>query len=114
MQLVVRECKVEAALRWVKGYDSALLSFVNTIPTPQGGTHVAGFDRALGYVINDVCVGHTQACVTGQERRGPRQERRVKEVSRCPQGKSRAAISRPDKERPPAAQSIVYEVVKQA
>ena len=60
MQLVTRECKVEAALRWIKGYDTVTLSFVNTIPTAQGGTHVAGFDRALGYVINDVLLSGTR------------------------------------------------------
>ncbi|MFQ5558052.1 MAG: type IIA DNA topoisomerase subunit B [Acidimicrobiales bacterium] len=51
---VERECTVDVALRWVKGYDANIVSFVNTIPTSQGGTHLAGFDRALLRVINDV------------------------------------------------------------
>ena len=32
---VDRECTVEVALRWVKGYDPQVESFVNTIPTSQ-------------------------------------------------------------------------------
>ena len=54
MQRVSRTCRVQAAFRWVKGYDSTLVSFVNTIPTPEGGTHLAGFERAFTYVVNDV------------------------------------------------------------
>ena len=51
---VERECTVDIALRWVDGYDTKVVSFVNTIPTPQGGTHLAGFDKALTRVINNV------------------------------------------------------------
>ncbi len=51
---VERECTVDVALRWVKGYDTEVVSFVNTIPTSQGGTHLAGFDKALTRVINNV------------------------------------------------------------
>ena len=49
---VERECSVDIAMRWVAGYDTDIVSFVNTIPTPAGGTHLAGFDRALTRVIN--------------------------------------------------------------
>ena len=51
---VERECRVDVALRWVQGYDTKVTSFVNTIPTSQGGTHQAGFDKALTRVINNV------------------------------------------------------------
>ena len=51
---VERECTVDIALRWVSGYDSDVQSFVNTIPTPSGGTHLAGFDKALTRVVNGV------------------------------------------------------------
>ena len=51
---VERECTVDIALRWVSGYDSDVESFVNTIPTTSGGTHLAGFDRALTRVVNGV------------------------------------------------------------
>ena len=54
MTEVDRECTVDVALRWVKGYDTTVVSFVNTIPTSQGGTHMAGFDKALTRVVNDV------------------------------------------------------------
>ena len=53
MQTVTRAATIDLALRWVKGYDTTIQSFVNTIPTPEGGTHVAGFERALSYVAND-------------------------------------------------------------
>ncbi len=51
---VARECRVDIAMRWVSGYDSEVVSFVNTIPTPAGGTHLAGFDKALTRVVNSV------------------------------------------------------------
>ncbi len=51
---VDRECTVDIALRWVKGYDTEVVTFVNTIPTSQGGTHRAGFDKALTRVVNNV------------------------------------------------------------
>lgn len=51
---VERECRVEVALRWTGGYDTKIASFVNTIPTSQGGTHQAGFDKALTRVVNNV------------------------------------------------------------
>ena len=43
MTLVERECTVEIAMRWVQGYETNVVSFVNTIPTSEGGTHLAGF-----------------------------------------------------------------------
>ena len=54
MTLVDRECTVDIALRWVDGYDTEIISFVNTIPTGEGGTHLAGFDKALTRATNDV------------------------------------------------------------
>jgi DNA gyrase subunit B len=50
---VERELKVDIALRWGSGYDTDLRSFVNVIATPKGGTHVAGFERALVKVFNE-------------------------------------------------------------
>ena len=52
-QEVERELVVDIALRWDAGYDSLLRSFVNVIATPKGGTHVAGFERAITKVFND-------------------------------------------------------------
>ena len=51
---VERECRVDIAMRWVSSYDTDVASFVNTIPTPAGGTHLAGFDKALTRVVNSV------------------------------------------------------------
>ena len=53
MTEVQRDCKVDIAMRWVKGFDTTVVSFVNTIPTKEGGTHVAGFERAMTKVVND-------------------------------------------------------------
>ncbi|GAB3496362.1 DNA gyrase/topoisomerase IV subunit B [Nocardiopsis coralliicola] len=50
---VRRELDVDVALRWGTGYDSTVRSFVNVIATPKGGTHLAGFDRALVRTVND-------------------------------------------------------------
>ena len=52
-QEVERDLGVEIALRWDTGYDSTVRSFVNVIATPKGGTHVAGFERAIVKVLND-------------------------------------------------------------
>ena len=60
MTLIERTCTVDVALRWVKGYDTVVSSFVNTIPTTEGGTHVSGFDRALGKVANDSLLAGTK------------------------------------------------------
>ena len=51
---VERECRVDIAMRWTSSYDTDVASFVNTIPTPAGGTHLTGFDRALTRVVNSI------------------------------------------------------------
>lgn len=53
MQTVTRVCTVDVAARWVQGFDPKIVSFVNTIPTSEGGTHVAGFERALLRTVNE-------------------------------------------------------------
>ena len=50
---VERVLEVDVALRWGTGYDTVVRSFVNIIATPKGGTHVAGFERALTRTVND-------------------------------------------------------------
>ncbi|MFF5247671.1 type IIA DNA topoisomerase subunit B [Streptosporangium sp. NPDC000095] len=50
---VQRELTVDVAVRWGKGYDSTVRSFVNVIATPKGGTHVNGFERALVRTLNE-------------------------------------------------------------
>ncbi len=50
---VQRELTVDVAVRWGKGYETTVRSFVNVIATPKGGTHVTGFERALVRTINE-------------------------------------------------------------
>jgi DNA gyrase subunit B len=50
---VERELTVDVAVQWGSGYDTVVRSFVNVIATPHGGTHVAGFERALVRTLND-------------------------------------------------------------
>ena len=51
---VEREMGVDIAMQWGNGYEATVASFVNIISTPKGGTHVAGFEKALTKVVNDV------------------------------------------------------------
>jgi DNA gyrase subunit B len=50
---VERTLGVDVAVRWMAGWDSQMRSFVNTIVTPKGGTHVTGFERAMVKVLNE-------------------------------------------------------------
>jgi DNA gyrase subunit B len=50
---VERELQVDVAVQWANGYDTVVRSFVNVIATPHGGTHVAGFERALVRTLNE-------------------------------------------------------------
>ena len=60
MTTVARACSVDIACRWVKGFDTTIVSFVNTIPTSEGGTHVQGFERALTKIANDHLLSDTK------------------------------------------------------
>ena len=51
MRIINRACEVHAVLRWGEFQDSKILTWVNTIPTPDGGTHYEGFQKALTSVI---------------------------------------------------------------
>lgn len=42
---------VNVAMTYVKSYSEKLVSFVNNVKTPEGGTHVAGFHSALSRAI---------------------------------------------------------------
>jgi len=44
---------IEVAIQYNNSYNDNIQSFVNTINTIEGGTHVAGFKTALTRVIND-------------------------------------------------------------
>lgn len=69
---VVRRCDVEVAMRWTRAYDTNIVGFVNTIPTPEGGTHIAGFERALTTAVN-----------TALAEADPRKLRRLKDEARA-------------------------------
>jgi DNA gyrase subunit B len=45
--------EVECALQYNESYLEHVLSYVNTIPTTEGGTHLAGFRAALTRAVND-------------------------------------------------------------
>jgi DNA gyrase subunit B len=44
---------IEAALQYTDGYNETINSYVNTINTTEGGTHLTGFKSALTKTIND-------------------------------------------------------------
>ena len=53
---VERICEVDVALQWVDGYETDVTSYVNTIPTTSGGTHLAGFEKSLTRAVNNSLV----------------------------------------------------------
>ncbi|MEM6600929.1 MAG: DNA topoisomerase (ATP-hydrolyzing) subunit B [Verrucomicrobiota bacterium] len=46
------EVIVDCVIQYHEGYDDTLMPFANTIPNPDGGTHVSGFRSALTRAIN--------------------------------------------------------------
>lgn len=44
---------IDIAMQWTDGYNEEVDSFVNTIFTPEGGTHLSGFRTALTRTVND-------------------------------------------------------------
>ncbi len=112
---VERECSVSAALQWIDGYRSNVVSFVNTIPTPAGGTHLAGFERALTRAVNDVLLDGSKKLARSGERAGREEVQEglvaaLQVVLPEPQfrGQTKQELGTP------AVQSIVYEAVKSA
>lgn len=117
MTTVERECTVDVALRWVAGYESSVSSFVNTVPTPDGGTHLNGFERALTRAINDKLLPGTKklAKLAKQDK-----DRAVKDDVHegliaaikvtFPEPQFRGQTKR--ELGTPAIQSIVYDIVK--
>ncbi len=43
----------EVAMQWNAGYNETIFSYVNNIPTRQGGSHLTGFSTALTRVLNN-------------------------------------------------------------
>ena len=50
---MVDTTSVEVAMQYNDSYSENVLTFVNNIHTPDGGTHMAGFSMAITRVIND-------------------------------------------------------------
>ncbi|HEX8489036.1 MAG TPA: DNA topoisomerase IV subunit B [Propionibacteriaceae bacterium] len=63
---VERELDIDIAVRWGEGYDALVQSYVNIIATPKGGTHVAGFERALTRTFASVLQG-TRLLKSGEQ-----------------------------------------------
>jgi len=63
---VERDLGIDIAVRWGEGYDTRVRSYVNIIATPKGGTHVAGFERALTRSFTSVLQG-TRLLKAGEE-----------------------------------------------
>lgn len=66
VQDVERTCDVEVALRWGTEYETQIQSFVNIIATSKGGTHVAGFERAVVRTIAD-CTSASRMLKSNEE-----------------------------------------------
>ena len=63
---------VEVALQHNDGYAESIFSYVNNIPTTEGGTHETGFKSALTKIMNDFCRKHgvlkdKDASLTGED-----------------------------------------------
>ena len=53
MSGLVDTTSVEVAMQYNDSYSENILTFVNNIHTPDGGTHMAGFSMAITRVVND-------------------------------------------------------------
>jgi DNA gyrase subunit B len=63
---VERDLDIDIAVRWGTGYETTTRSYVNIIATPKGGTHVAGFERALTRAFSAALEG-TRLLKAGEE-----------------------------------------------
>ncbi|MEK7532930.1 MAG: DNA topoisomerase subunit B [Patescibacteria group bacterium] len=57
------DMSIEVAIQYNDGFSETLESYVNVIPTPEGGTHLTGFRMSLTRVVNDYAkkIGATKA-----------------------------------------------------
>ncbi len=54
----IEDTYVSLSLQYVDNYTESIFSYVNNIPTPEGGTHEVGFKTALTKVLNDFAKKH--------------------------------------------------------
>lgn len=119
MTKVERVCTVDIALRWVSSFDTSVSSYVNTVPTPEGGTHLNGFERALTRAVNDTLLTGMRKLAKLARKNKDRATKddisegliaAVKVTVPEPQfrGQTKRELGTP------AVQSIVYEVTKTA
>ena len=54
----IEDTYVSLAVQYVDNYTENIFSYVNNIPTPEGGTHEVGFKTALTKVLNDFAKKH--------------------------------------------------------
>ena len=54
----IEDTYVSLAMQYVDNYTESIFSYVNNIPTPEGGTHEVGFKTALTKVLNDFAKKH--------------------------------------------------------
>jgi DNA gyrase subunit B len=64
----------EVAMQWNAGYNENVYSYVNNIPTRQGGTHLTGFSTALtrvlnSYIKNQNLLKSDKISITGEDMR---------------------------------------------
>lgn len=68
------QIEFEGAMQWNEGYNETIYSYVNNIPTRQGGTHLTGFSTALTRVLNNYIKNHNflksdKISITGEDMR---------------------------------------------
>ncbi|MRJ02106.1 MAG: DNA topoisomerase (ATP-hydrolyzing) subunit B [Epsilonproteobacteria bacterium] len=68
----VEDVEVDVALLYNEGFDERLLSFVNNIRTPEGGTHESGFRAGLtraisNYIAQNASVKERSIKITGED-----------------------------------------------
>jgi DNA gyrase subunit B len=62
----------EVAMQWNDTYSETILTYVNNISTPQGGTHLSGFSMGLTRVLNRYITENVKAeklSITGEDMR---------------------------------------------
>src|SRR5207249_3086849 len=62
------------AMQWNSTYTENIYSYVNNVPTPQGGTHLTGFSTALtrvmnNYIKNNNLLKGSKVTVSGEDMR---------------------------------------------